>query len=114
MRRLAFKTFGDIYGFEPEFMDTTYPMNPLWKENDEQFTLELVIPGAENDDIKVEMVDQKLIVSFDGNEYRRPFSYEYLPPKETKNDDITAKCKSGIVNIYLKKKKVVRKTIKVE
>jgi len=114
MRQIAFKTFGDIYGFDHEFMDTSYPMRPLWEEKDNNLTLEIVLPGAENKDIKVERVDDKLVVSFEGNDYGAPFSYEYMASKEILKGNTSFKCEKGILTILIKKQKADREVIKAD
>ena len=114
MRQIAFKTFGDLWGFDNAFMDTTYPMKPQWKEDEEHFTLDVVIPGAEKKDIKVERVDDKLIVSFEGNEYSNPFQYEYLASKKILKGERSAKYKNGVLTISIKKVEDYKETIKVE
>ena len=112
MRQIAYKTFGDIYGFDPAFMDPSYPMQPLWKEKDDNLTLEVVLPGAENKDIKVERVNDKLVVSFEGNVYVAPFSYEYMASKEILKGNTSFKCQNGILTILIKKQKADREIIK--
>ena len=112
MRQIAFKTFENLCGFDHAFMDTSYPMQPLWKETDDNLTLEIVLPGAENKDIKVERVDDKLVVSFEGNDYGSPFSYEYMASKEILKGHTSFKCQNGILTILIKKQKADREIIK--
>lgn len=114
MREIAFKTFGDIFGFDHAFMDTSYPIKPLWKEDDDKFTLEIVIPGAEKKDIKFERVDDKLILSFKGNEHKGAFQYEYLASEKVLKGERSAKYKNGILSVTVKKVDGYRETTKVE
>ena len=114
MRQIAYKTFGDIYGFDPAFMDTSYPMQPQWIEDEKNLSLELVIPGAEKEDITVERVNDKLVVAFKGNKHSNPFSYEYSASKSILKGKRTAKYEKGVLTITIKKAEDYKETTKVE
>ena len=114
MRQIAYKTFGDLWGFNSSFRDTSYPMQPLWKEDEEEFTLEIILPGADKKDVKVERVDDKLIVSFEGNDYGGAFSYEYVASKRILKGERSAKYEKGVLTITITKVEDYKETIKVE
>lgn len=114
MNPMVFRTFRDVWGYDSPFIATGHPMQPQWKESDDSYTMEVVIPGAEKKDVVVEKKDSILVLSFKGNDYNGKFSYEYSLPKETTSDDITAKYKAGVLTVTIKKAEIKKEAIKVQ
>ena len=97
------------------------------KEDEEQFYIELAVPGIEKDDVHIEIDGTKMIVKAEVSDEveesnakfsKKEFSYgsftkSFTLPKEVDVEKIEADYKKGILSINIpkpeSKKKVVRK-----
>lgn len=101
------------------------------KERDDDFVIEMAVPGYKKEDLNLEIDGNKLIVSAEvshevddsGENYsRREFSYgsftrSFTLPREVDVDKINASSNDGVLNISIpkpesKKKKVKKITLK--
>jgi len=101
------------------------------KERDDDFVIEMAVPGYKKEDLNLEIDGNKLIVSAEvshevddsGENYsRREFSYgsftrSFTLPREIDVDKINASSNDGVLNISIpkpesKKKKVKKITLK--
>lgn len=101
------------------------------KERDDDFVIEMAVPGYKKEDLNLEIDGNKLIVSAEvshevddsGENYsRREFSYgsftrSFTLPREVDVDKINASSNEGVLNISIpkpesKKKKVKKITLK--
>lgn len=107
-------------------MGTTIPSANI-KENDENFQIELGIPGVNKEQIKIDLEDDVLTISSEQKEEkteekdnytRREFNYSsfsrsFYLPDIVDSDKISAEYKDGILNIVIpKKESVIRKSQK--
>lgn len=95
----------------PEF---TPPVNI--SENDDEYIIELVVPGYHNEDCKVKVKDRVLYVNgsreineedffYTLREYRNSyFERTFLLSEEIDSDEIVATCANGILTLTLTKK----------
>ena len=90
-------------------------------EKEKAFEVELSVPGYENKDIKVE-VDENNVLHINGehkeekgedkdNYTRKEFSYgsfnrSFQLPESVNEDNITAKCKNGVLQLKIAKKEL--------
>lgn len=114
--------FNDLFGNEQlQNVNTTTPAVNII-ENDDEFHVEVAVPGLTKDDFKVRVDDNnQLHVSFEkklensekdkkGNYLRREFSYSnfqrtMLLPDNVNKDEISAKVEDGVLNIVIPKVK---------
>ncbi len=129
IKRRPYSPFSFIDGFFnhsfPNFLDTelesNYPANI--KEEDNNFTIELAVPGVKKDDFKISVDNQILSISLkdkkenerkdETNNYtHKEFNYQYLNRQFTlsKNvdlDNIKAEYIDGILSLSLPKQDLV-------
>lgn len=91
------------------------------KETDSAFELEMAVPGMNKKDFRIELENNKLVVSAehenkteenseDGKYSRKEFSYQsftrefHLPENSVNEDEISANYKDGILRIEVPKK----------
>jgi len=109
-----FPTFGTTFS---RFIGSTIPSANI-KETEENFQIELGIPGIKKEDIKIDLEDGILTISSEQKEEkteekdyytRREFNYSsfsrsFQLPDIVDTDKITASYKDGILNIVIPKK----------
>jgi len=97
-------------------------------ENGNQFSIEVAIPGLTKDDVKISVDNGILTISAEKEEKkeekderytRKEFSYNsfsrsFTLPDGVKEDDIKAKCESGILKLTLPKTEEAKKRAKKE
>ena len=114
--------FSDFFG--NEWLDNVNSTTPAVNiiENDDEFNVEVAVPGLSKDDFKVRVDDNdRLHISFEkrvensekdkkGNYLRREFSYSnfqrtMLLPDNVNKDEVSAKVEDGVLSIVIPKKK---------
>lgn len=114
--------FSDFFG--NEWLDNVNSTTPAVNiiENDDEFNVEVAVPGLSKDDFKVRVDDNdRLHISFEkkvensekdkkGNYLRREFSYSnfqrtMLLPDSVNKDEVSAKVEDGVLSIVIPKKK---------
>ncbi len=118
--------------FWPSFMDvnTRYSVPAVnILEDDKEYRIELVAPGIDKKDVKINLEDDVLTISSEREEkteekdkhyMRREFNYtafsrSFVVPEEVNAEKISAEHKNGILTLHLpKKEEVVKKTNKRE
>ncbi|MFB6152920.1 MAG: Hsp20/alpha crystallin family protein [Halodesulfurarchaeum sp.] len=74
-------------------------------ERDGEFVLSIEMPGFEVDDIKVGWDEGRLTVaahrSAEERERRRTYRRQFRMPREVDDDEIRARYKNGILDVYL-------------
>ncbi len=118
--------------FWPSFLDvntryTVPAVNIL--EEDNEYRIEVIAPGIDKKDVKINLEDDVLTISSERKEeneekdkhyMRREFNYtafsrSFVVPEEVEADKISAEHKNGILTLHLpKKEEVVKKTQKRE
>ncbi|HHJ11503.1 MAG TPA: Hsp20/alpha crystallin family protein [Bacteroidetes bacterium] len=118
--------------FWPSFMgaNTRYnvpAVNIL--EDDKEYRIEVVAPGIDKKDVKINLEDDVLTISSEREEsneekdkhyMRREFNYtafsrSFVVPEEVNAEKISAEHKNGILTLHLpKKEEVIKKTNKRE
>ena len=98
--------------------NTTLPAVNI-KANDEGFSVEMVVPGFEKTDFKIDLNNNLLTISSEkkienelkeGEQFtRREYSYQsfsrsFTLPDTANGEEITAKYKNGILNVIIPKK----------
>lgn len=111
--------FDDDNFFEGNFINQAVPAVNV-KEGDDNFEIELAVPGMQKDDFKIDVENGVLSISSEKEESkeeevenysRKEFSYSsfkraFTLPENVDNDNIKAKYKDGVLGITLKKKEV--------
>lgn len=96
-------------------------------DNENEYVIQLSVPGFKKDDINVELNDEVLTISSkvekeneenEKNYYRKEFiksSFErsFVVPDNVKIDKIDAKMEDGVLNVLVPKKKEEKKESKV-
>ena len=118
--------------FWPNFMDvnTRYSVPAVnILEDDKEYKIEVVAPGIEKKDVKINLEDDVLTISSEREEQskekdkrymRKEFNYtafsrSFVVPEEVNAEKISAEHKNGILTLHLpKKEEVVKKTNKKE
>jgi HSP20 family protein len=114
-----FPTFGTTFS---RFIGSTIPSANI-KETEENFQIELGIPGIKKEDIKIDLEDDVLTISSEQKEEkteekdnytRREFNYSsfsrsFQLPEIVDTEKISASYKDGILNIVIPKKDSVIK-----
>lgn len=115
--RTIFDEFFGFPTFEKEIVKTTPSVNV--KETENEFVVEVAIPGVKKEDVKVELNENVLSISSEtkketdeSNEKytRKEFSYSTFKRSFTVDEDsidtekIEAKFENGLLNIHLAKK----------
>ena len=118
--------------FWPSFLDvntryTVPAVNIL--EEDNEYRIEVIAPGIDKKDVKINLEDDVLTISSEMKEeneekdkhyMRREFNYtafsrSFVVPEEVDAEKISAEHKNGILTLHLpKKEEVVKKTQKRE
>ena len=118
--------------FWPSFLDvntryTVPAVNIL--EEDNEYRIEVIAPGIDKKDVKINLEDDVLTISSERKEeneekdkhyMRREFNYtafsrSFVVPEEVDAEKISAEHKNGILTLHLpKKEEVVKKTQKRE
>lgn len=125
--------FGNLENefFNDERLDRFSNIAVNIKERDDDFMIEMAVPGYKKEDLNLEVDGNKLIVSAEvssevndsGENYsRREFTYgsftrSFTLPREVDVDKISASSNDGVLNISIpkpesKKKKVKKITLK--
>lgn len=125
--------FGNIDNdfFNDERLDRFTNVAVNIKEREEDFVIEMAIPGVKKEDVNIEIEGNKLIVSAETSHEidetkerysRKEFSYgsftrSFTLPREVDIDKINASSTDGVLNISIpkpesKKKKVKKITLK--
>lgn len=133
IRRSNFPTFINDF-FKDDFLNVDVPRHEAVpavnvKENDENFELEVVVPGFNKEDINVEVKNNTLTISSaqkeekeaseKGRYTRREFSFRSFKrlfhlPKSVDKDAIKADYKDGVLNVNIPKVEPVNDTKKIE
>ncbi len=118
--------------FWPSFMDvnTRYSVPAVnILEDDKEYRIEVVAPGLDKKDVKINLEDDVLTISSEREEkseekdkhyMRREFNYtafsrSFVVPEEVNADKISADHKNGILTLHLpKKEEVIKKVNKRE
>jgi HSP20 family protein len=105
----------------PEFFSGGNPIKADIRETDKEFIIDAEVPGANKEDIKIDLRDDNLVISVERNEHineerenyirreRRYGSYSrgfYV--ENVKHDEVTAKYDKGILTIILPKSSEVQ------
>jgi len=116
--------------FWPSFLDvnTRYSVPAVnILEEDNEYRIEVVAPGIDKKDVKIDLEDDVLTISSEKQEeneeknkhyMRREFNYtaftrSFVVPEEVDAEKISAEHKNGILTLHLpKKEEVVKKTQK--
>jgi HSP20 family protein len=116
--------------FWPSFLDvnTRYSVPAVnILEEDNEYRIEVVAPGIDKKDVKINLEDDVLTISSEKQEeneeknkhyMRREFNYtaftrSFVVPEEVDAEKISAEHKNGILTLHLpKKEEVVKKTQK--
>lgn len=108
----------NFWGWNPEVSKATVPAVNI-AESEEEYKLELAVPGLKRDDIKINVEDHRLTISSEkesSNEekteeyHKREFNYASfrrsftLPELEIDEDNIDAKFEDGILTVHLPKR----------
>lgn len=125
--------FGNLESnlFNDERLDRFRNVAVNIKEREDDFVIEMAIPGVKKEDVNIEIEENKLIVSAETSHEidetkerysRREFSYgsftrSFTLPREVDVDKIAASSNDGVLNISIpkpqsKKKKVKKITLK--
>ncbi len=118
--------------FWPSFLDvnTRYSVPAVnILEEDNEYRIEVIAPGIDKKDVKINLEDDLLTISSERKEeneekdkhyMRREFNYtafsrSFVVPEEVNAEKISAEHKNGILTLHLpKKEEVVKKTQKRE
>jgi HSP20 family protein len=118
--------------FWPSFLDvnTRYSVPAVnILEEDNEYRIEVIAPGIDKKDVKINLEDDVLTISSERKEeneekdkhyMRREFNYtafsrSFVVPEEVNAEKISAEHKNGILTLHLpKKEEVVKKTQKRE
>ncbi len=118
--------------FWPSFLDvnTRYSVPAVnILEEDNEYRIEVIAPGIDKKDVKINLEDDVLTISSERKEeneeknkhyMRREFNYtafsrSFVVPEEVDAEKISAEHKNGILTLHLpKKEEVVKKTHKRE
>ncbi len=118
--------------FWPSFLDvnTRYSVPAVnILEEDNEYRIEVIAPGIDKKDVKINLEDDVLTISSERKEeneeknkhyMRREFNYtafsrSFVVPEEVDAEKISAEHKNGILTLHLpKKEEVVKKTQKRE
>ncbi len=128
-------TFVDEF-FNTDFWPTFFDVNTRYSvpavnilEDDNEYRIEVVAPGIDKKDVKINLEDDVLTISSERKEeneekdkhyMRREFNYtafsrSFVIPEEVDAEKISAEHKNGILTLHLpKKEEVIKKTQKRE
>jgi HSP20 family molecular chaperone IbpA len=76
-----------------------------WKSNEDDYSMEVVTPGATREDFKIELRGRTVTISFEGNNYTYEFRYSFNVEKEFTKKDLSLKLESGVLTVRVKKPK---------
>lgn len=117
--------------FDSEFFDTrsggSAPLANI-KEREDQFEVELAVPGFDKNDIQIDLNDGLLTISSektsenedkDTHYSRREFQYasftrSFRLPDNVNEDDIQAKFNNGVLEVHIPKAKELKKSKSIE
>ena len=107
-------------GFLPAFL-TRDGIKADVKETDKEYIVEAEIPGAEKDDIKIELDDNNLTISVERKHEEKEERHNYIRRERRygsfsrsfyidniKHDDVKAEYRNGILKVVLPKKDETR------
>ncbi len=122
--------------FNTDFWPTFFDVNTRYSvpavnilEDDNEYRIEVVAPGIDKKDVKINLEDDVLTISSERKEeneekdkhyMRREFNYtafsrSFVVPEEVDAEKISAEHKNGILTLHLpKKEEVIKKTQKRE
>ena len=120
------KYFENNFGWTRNVKVTEPRVNVL--EREDSFLIHAAVPGMKNDDIDIEVRDNKLTLSGRANDENKEETEEYRTKEFSQmsfqrafqigqwigQDGITAKVENGILEVYLPKKEAVKpKKVKI-
>jgi HSP20 family protein len=116
--------FNDDF-FTESLLNTGFERSPKsnWEETDDNYILEMALPGMTKEDVNVEIADGYLTISSKIEEksenswYHQSFSKSIYLPDNVKEDDIKPSMKDGILKIEFGKeepKKPKKKIIEIQ
>lgn len=85
-----------------------------WQEKECCFELQKPLPGALKEDINVQVVDDILSVSYQGNEFTDKLDLQFKLPSGATHKDVSAKMNDGVLSLKVKKQKTHSSKIRVE
>jgi len=114
-----YKTLSIFDRMLDDMFDNTYFVNtnygtPKVTTKDDNFEVELALPGFTKKEVNVEVEGRRLTISADVAEenetyYRKSFKKVYSLPDTVNPEDITAKMENGILSLSLAKTESTKK-----
>lgn len=108
--------FNDTFSAFPSFLSSAHPMRADIRETEKEYVVDAEIPGANKEDIKLELRDDVLTISVEHNEEVNEERDSYIRKERrygsycrsfyvdgVKNDAVTAKYNNGVLTITLPK-----------
>ncbi len=117
-----FRNFADSYHDSAEHNDITGNIDYNVSEQDNEFTLEIAIPGFSKDDLTIEVENGMLAIATkirnEENERSgfaaKDFSKRFKLSKKVNQDEITAKSENGVLTVQLPKvKEAIKKPARI-
>ncbi len=96
------------------FLENNYDFSPKTKikENENDYTITLALPGFKKEDINIKIEDDILMISseVEKDDYKRSFKNSYRIPEDVDVEKIEASMLDGILTITIGKFKELPKT----
>lgn len=112
---------GDFFD-KPSYVEKLYMKSNI-VTNDDDYRIQLAVPGISKDEIKISIEDSILTISHEKNEtdnqtfyFTNTFKCKYSLPVNCKEDEITSKLENGVLEIIIpmEKKKIKERYIKID
>ena len=88
--------------------------NLAWSEDDDKFTCDIQLPGADKKKIELDVIDDELHFKYPGDNFNGVIHREWTMPKGVKKDDVSAEYNNGILHLYINKAKREETRIQVK
>jgi HSP20 family protein len=104
----------DFFGKNPFTWDYNFDFAPKAriKENDDDYTLSLGLPGFKKEDVNINIEDDVLIISstVEKDDFKSSFENRYSIPEDVDTDKVEATMENGVLKVVVGKYKELPKT----
>ena len=117
---LGFPNIFDLLYETPNFIEKTIKRTNII-ENDDNYQIEVAIPGLSKEDIDIKVKDSIISISYEKKDdknfiFTNSFNKEYTLPDDVSIKSITAKVENGVLLVMIPKdkKKTNERVIKID
>jgi HSP20 family protein len=110
LEKLLQSVFETDYKSVVNTLENRFAVDELIENGDDEYSIEMSIPGLTKEDLKIITTKDVLSISYDSenvgkNKFVSPFKRKFVLPKNVNHNDISAKIENGICKIRIPKDK---------